>query len=196
MNRTQASQAMSALTGGVRSVSFFEAWQGEENGWGEVVPNNNPANISGPINHELAWFNGAVNLLENNVVVFDTMEHGVQNTISLMKHYYPHVFTCATDEEAIAALGQPDIYGEFWATNPQYAQQILTVYHELTHNTHSSQLAQPVSSGGHVWHRVVGGDTLWELAVKNGITLAQIEHLNPQICNPNIIRVGEEVRVK
>ena len=45
------------------------------------------------------------------------------------------------------------------------------------------------------YHRVVKGDTLWELAVRYGLSLEELIALNPQIKNPNLIRVGEEVRV-
>lgn len=46
------------------------------------------------------------------------------------------------------------------------------------------------------WHRVAEGDTLWRLADRYGLTLAELVALNPQIKNPNLIRVGEEVRVR
>jgi len=49
---------------------------------------------------------------------------------------------------------------------------------------------------GTVRHRVVKGDTLWAIARTYGRTLEEIIALNPQIKNPNLIRVGEEVRVK
>ena len=47
-----------------------------------------------------------------------------------------------------------------------------------------------------VYHRVVKGDTLWALAGQYGLSLAELIALNPQIKNPNLIRVGEEVRVR
>lgn len=46
------------------------------------------------------------------------------------------------------------------------------------------------------YHRVVKGDTLWALAGTYGLTLAELIALNPQIKNPNLIYVGDEVRVK
>ena len=46
------------------------------------------------------------------------------------------------------------------------------------------------------YHRVVKGDTLWALAKRYGVTLTELIALNPQIKNPNLIRVGEEVRVR
>lgn len=53
---------------------------------------------------------------------------------------------------------------------------------------------QSISSG--VVHRVVQGDTLWGIAKKYGTTVAQLLERNPQIKNPNLIRVGQEVSVR
>ena len=47
-----------------------------------------------------------------------------------------------------------------------------------------------------VYHRVVKGDTLWALSRAYGLSLEELIALNPQIKNPNLIRVGDEVRVK
>ena len=47
-----------------------------------------------------------------------------------------------------------------------------------------------------VYHRVGKGETLWALAGRYGLSLAELVALNPQIKNPNLIRVGEEVRVR
>lgn len=52
------------------------------------------------------------------------------------------------------------------------------------------------TSSGKAWHRVVKGDTLWAIAKHYGISLAELIALNPQIKNPNLIRVGDEVRVR
>lgn len=46
------------------------------------------------------------------------------------------------------------------------------------------------------YHRVVKGDTLWGLAKKYGVDLKELVALNPQIKNPNLIYVGQEVRVR
>ena len=40
------------------------------------------------------------------------------------------------------------------------------------------------------------GDTLWALANWYGVPLEELVALNPQIKNPNLIRVGQEVRVR
>ena len=44
-------------------------------------------------------------------------------------------------------------------------------------------------------HIVKQGDTLWAIAGQYGLTLEQLLALNPGIKNPNLIRVGEEVRL-
>ena len=46
------------------------------------------------------------------------------------------------------------------------------------------------------YHRVVKGDTLWAIAKRYDVKLAELIALNPQIKNPNLIRVGDEVRVQ
>ena len=64
----------------------------------------------------------------------------------------------------------------------------------------ASSGAGSTTSGGEggnaAYHRVVKGDTLWELARTYDLTLAELIALNPQIKNPNLIRVGEKVRVR
>lgn len=46
------------------------------------------------------------------------------------------------------------------------------------------------------WHTVVKGETMWGIAAACGVTLEELIALNPQIRNPNMIAVGEKVRVK
>lgn len=46
------------------------------------------------------------------------------------------------------------------------------------------------------YHRVVKGDTLWGLSRRYGVGLKELVALNPQIKNPNLIYVGQEVRVR
>lgn len=45
------------------------------------------------------------------------------------------------------------------------------------------------------WYTVVYGDCLWNIAVRNNMTLSQLLELNPQIKNPNILYPGDLVRI-
>jgi LysM repeat protein len=45
------------------------------------------------------------------------------------------------------------------------------------------------------YHTVARGDTLWAIASRSGMTLNALLALNPQIKNPNLIIVGEKVRI-
>lgn len=59
----------------------------------------------------------------------------------------------------------------------------------------SSSGGQSAVAAAPGYHTVVQGDTLWELARKYGVEFSQLLKLNPGIKNPNLIRVGEKVRV-
>lgn len=45
------------------------------------------------------------------------------------------------------------------------------------------------------WYTVVRGDTMWAIARRYGMSLTALVALNPQIKNPNLILVGQKVRV-
>lgn len=49
---------------------------------------------------------------------------------------------------------------------------------------------------GELWHRVKKGESLWKIARDYGVELTEIIALNPRIKNPNLIYVGQEVRVR
>jgi hypothetical protein len=67
----------------------------------------------------------------------------------------------------------------------------------LTETTASAASASSgtAESGEAAYHTVVRGDTLWALANTYGVTLAQLVSWNPEIKNPNLIYVGQKVRV-
>lgn len=46
------------------------------------------------------------------------------------------------------------------------------------------------------YHIVRAGDTLWKIALDNGLTLTALLQNNPQIKNPNLIRPGEQVKLE
>ena len=45
------------------------------------------------------------------------------------------------------------------------------------------------------WHTVVRGDTLWGISRRYGVALDRLIALNPDIRNPNLIYVGQKVRI-
>ena len=46
------------------------------------------------------------------------------------------------------------------------------------------------------WYTVIKGDNLSKIAKKYGVTVTQIVRLNPEIRNPNLIRVGQKIKIK
>lgn len=80
---------------------------------------------------------------------------------------------------------------EFWEENSLYGGMMTQALPSVPEAGPEQQ-----EGGQAVWHRVVKGDTLWALANRYGLSLKELIALNPQIKNPNLIRVGEEVRVK
>lgn len=188
-----------------RSILFFNAWMIVENGWSQTVPNNNPANISyqgGILPNEedkqkYPWFRNVTQVLDNRVCIYDTLEHGCDATIQLLLHYFPHVVGADTDEQALEALGEPDVNGEHWASNPNYSKELLAVFAELEAEPGRMQPALDELSNSHPeYHQVVGGDCVDSLAKHYGTTESQILKWNPEIVNPNQIFVGQTLRVK
>ena len=51
---------------------------------------------------------------------------------------------------------------------------------------------QAFGAGSRV-HTVVGGDTLWAIAGRYGVKLADVIAANPWLKNPNLIHVGDKV---
>lgn len=80
---------------------------------------------------------------------------------------------------------------------PDYVSYTFTFWEDLEY--YNDQLegeqARNGKDGSAQIHRVVKGDCLWAIAAKYGTTVERLMQLNPTIKNPNLIRVGQEVRV-
>ena len=81
----------------------------------------------------------------------------------------------------------------FWEDDSWYTGLAVSVAREQMGHVSEQTGA---SSGQPAYHRVVKGDTLWAIANTYGIGLSELIALNPQIKNPNLIHVGDEVRVR
>jgi spore coat assembly protein SafA len=75
----------------------------------------------------------------------------------------------------------------FWECCDQYDPAGKTVAAEQSEETAAAPEKQ--------WHQVAQGESLWAIAVKYGVALSELIALNPQIKNPNLIYVGQKVRV-
>ena len=88
---------------------------------------------------------------------------------------------------------------EFWEENSLYsglATRVTERAQSTGTGTESTEAAARAPGQDAAWHRVVKGDTLWALSGRYGVKLADLMALNPQIKNPNLIYVGQEVRVR
>ena len=59
----------------------------------------------------------------------------------------------------------------------------------------SATSGSTAASAREVWYTVVKGDTLWGLSRRYGVALDRLISLNPDIRNPNLIYVGQRVRI-
>lgn len=50
--------------------------------------------------------------------------------------------------------------------------------------------------GAAIYYRVVSGDTLSEIALRAQVPMSQILALNPALKNPDLIRVGQVLRIR
>ena len=64
----------------------------------------------------------------------------------------------------------------------------------LKHRIYYSAL-QPYQPGSEIVHIVAQGDTMLKIAQRYGLTLAQLEALNPQTTNPDLIHPGDRIIV-
>lgn len=80
---------------------------------------------------------------------------------------------------------------EFWEVMPGITTQLTAGQTGTQSGTQSGGTAAE-----QVWYTVVQGDSLWVIAKRYDTTVAQLLTLNPSIQNPNLILVGQKVRVQ
>ena len=83
---------------------------------------------------------------------------------------------------------------EFWEDYPGVATSLKEISQPDIES--NAETAAKAAGNEEIWHTVVKGESLWSIANRYGETLAQVIERNPQIKNPNLIYVGQKVRVK
>lgn len=76
----------------------------------------------------------------------------------------------------------------FWEDVSYYSGEVRTF-------SQAQETSAGGSGGGGDYHLVRQGDTFWSIARQYGLSLEELAAKNPQIRNPNLIRVGEKVRI-
>ena len=79
---------------------------------------------------------------------------------------------------------------EFWESYDAYSRGA-----RLIAPAASEETAPQTAADQEQWYTAVYGDCLWNIARAHGMTLQELLALNPQIKNPNLLYVGDRVRV-
>ena len=79
---------------------------------------------------------------------------------------------------------------EFWEDYDGYKKPVI----RTKNGTASEQTG--TRRGGAEYYTAVWGDCMWNIATSRGMTLQELLALNPQVKNPNILMVGDVLRVK
>ena len=82
---------------------------------------------------------------------------------------------------------------EFWECSSNYDSKLQKVSAPTSDNAPAAPAAPVVPE--EQYYTAVWGDTLWGIAFRNGMSLYQLLSLNPQIRNPNILYVGDRIRI-
>lgn len=83
----------------------------------------------------------------------------------------------------------------FWEDYEGYQQGLTQETTGGSGTASGSVSATEASAGAGTWHTIAQGETLWKVAQTYGLTLAGLLLLNPQITNPNVVNVGQQVKV-
>lgn len=79
----------------------------------------------------------------------------------------------------------------FWEDTDRYSGKV----QEIAAPSAPAAGRSGADGSGARYHTVIKGETLWALALRYGVSLAELIALNPQIKNPNLIWPGDKVRV-
>ena len=85
---------------------------------------------------------------------------------------------------------------EFWEVVSDSATGLTAVTVSSGAAPAGGSSASAAAAAQEEWYTVVKGDTLWGLSKRYGVALSRIIDLNPQISNPNLIYVGQKVRIR
>lgn len=83
---------------------------------------------------------------------------------------------------------------EFWENDSRYQTGLTKVSSPPGGGSVGSTGASSVNTGAR-YHTVVKGETMWGISRRYGLSLNALIALNPQIKNPNLIFIGQKVRV-
>lgn len=81
---------------------------------------------------------------------------------------------------------------EFWESYDEYASGATLISQP---SAETSGAASSSAQAEEQWYTAVSGDCLWNIARDHGLTLEALLALNPQIKNPNLLYIGDRVRV-
>jgi len=91
----------------------------------------------------------------------------------------------------ITGYGLPNYAEGIVSADPKYRPK--TVVRKVVKVAIKKAIARP---GKRVYVKAGRGQSLSLIAAQHRLSLAALEHLNPQIHNPNLIQVGQSIRVK
>ena len=82
----------------------------------------------------------------------------------------------------------------FWESYDDYVERLTPVGGTYASAGGGTRTGNNTADTG-IWHTVRRGESLWAIARQYGLSLGALIALNPQIKNPNLIYVGQKVRV-
>ena len=83
---------------------------------------------------------------------------------------------------------------EFWECYEDYESGLKEISGGTANGTGGAASAS--GEAEKEYYTAVSGDCMWSIAIAHGLSLSQLLELNPQVKNPNILYVGDVLRVK